>query len=425
VLTLESILRPFSRVSTRFMDRTIKYLANNEALYSCIRCLERRRIQSIDCLSRILIIPDINIGDAVLGQVSVSVLKQLFPEVEISYAYQKQAHPLTIGNPNIDHHFPVITGRGYPTRRDLRRLRDLTKSIDFDLILIFSPYFPVKNLRDTNTIVIPPIRFIAEIIRAYTSDNRVAHLVHQLGKYTSEIGLAVNGGEPKEVQESVLLPHIYAPSHLCDKGRLLEKKLGLSKNEIRVMFNPDTSSRFTKPPFKLQVELLKGILDLDPVDRLLMNCGFTFQGIEEELLAQLPQSLKQKLTIIPPKIEIDEYTVLTDSVDVFITGDTGPMHLAAARKRSVDSHCPFRNSTALIGLFGATSAKIYGYDSARPGYMPSAQDAPARVFTGSPECKDLTCIDKVYKRCPQVLCFEGLKAEPVVNYVGNYLSSSA
>ncbi|MFQ6038447.1 MAG: hypothetical protein ACE5LV_07505, partial [Candidatus Aminicenantales bacterium] len=78
--------------------------------------------------------------------------------------------------------------------------------------------------------------------------------------------------------------------------------------------------------------------------------------------------------------------------------------------------------TAVVGVFGATDARIYGYDSTSEKYLDTSQSAPSKVFEASPPCKNLTCIDKVSKTCVEPKCFEGLDPEPIIAYIRDYLS---
>jgi ADP-heptose:LPS heptosyltransferase len=130
------------------------------------------------------------------------------------------------------------------------------------------------------------------------------------------------------------------------------------------------------------------------------------------------------VTVIPKETPIDVYAALTDHSDVFITGDTAPLHIAASKKIIVDSDRSFRNSTAVVGIFGATSSKIYGYDSFSQEHIPAPQKAPAKVFEEFPGCKNLTCIDKIFKACPVVKCFDGLEPESIIEYVNDYLAKN-
>lgn len=158
------------------------------------------------------------------------------------------------------------------------------------------------------------------------------------------------------------------------------------------------------------------------LDLLLLDSGYNFKGIERELLREIQFHLSRKIVVIPRDIPIDVYAGLKDNSEMFISGDTAPLHIAAAKKIIVNSDNRFKNSTAIVGIFGATSPRIYGYDSFSGKYLAATQDAPSKKFEGSPPCKNLTCLHKLSKRCPEVRCFHGLEPEQVIDYINNYLS---
>jgi len=167
--------------------------------------------------------------------------------------------------------------------------------------------------------------------------------------------------------------------------------------------------------------LLAGLAALDTIDYILMNRGFTFKEIEKKVIKGIPHKLQKKIKLLPKNIGIDIYAALTDQVDLFISGDTAPLHIAAAKKYSAGVENFYKNRTSIIGIFGATSGKIYGYDSFSPEYNSPAQDAPAKVFESQPPCKNLTCIDKAFKNCRKIFCFQGLKPELIVEFADNCL----
>jgi hypothetical protein len=87
--------------------------------------------------------------------------------------------------------------------------------------------------------------------------------------------------------------------------------------------------------------------------------------------------LQKKWTIVPLSFPLDSYGALVDFFDGYITGDTGPLHIAAAEKRLVSGQQKFKNSTAIFSIFGVTPARIYGYDSHRDGFLAAHQKAPS------------------------------------------------
>jgi len=423
MLSTEQLMRQFIRISSPLLDRSVKWLSFNKKLNLFLKAKNRKKLQQIGRLKKILIIPDINIGDAMICQSFIAPLKKAFPEIEISYIYHKKASPLVCTNPDIDEHFPLFRSIGYPSDKDFANLKNLLKGFHFDLIFNLNPYFSSKNFRFTRSPVIYSTRLISNVIRSYTTSSRGAHISIQMSKFAIELIETLKANPKNESKRQQDFPPncFYTTSDLFLKTQRTIKKLKIKPQCKKLFLNPDTSCSYTRIPIGIQKEVLKGIL-ANPEIQVLMNCGFTFQGIEKELLHEIPSFLKKRITVIPKETPIDVYAALIDYCDMFISGDTAPLHIAAAKKIILDSDLSFQNSTAVIGIFGATSSKIYGYDSFSEEHIAAPQKAPSKAFEVFPECKNLTCIDKIFKACPRVKCFDGLKPGPIIDYVNSYLS---
>jgi hypothetical protein len=64
-----------------------------------------------------------------------------------------------------------------------------------------------------------------------------------------------------------------------------------------------------------------------------------------------------------PRLSLLETAALIDQAAIFITGDTGTMHLAVAIKKLREEDCGYspRNSRKVIVLFGGTNPALHGY----------------------------------------------------------------
>ena len=424
MISIEHAIRLILNIFPKLVDFSLRKTARSKNIHSFLQTVERRRLNKINILENVLVISDINIGDAIILQSFISNLKNYFPDIKINYAYQSKSFPLIKANPEIENHYPIFKSTGYPSEEDLENLKNIIKSNDYDLIFNFCPYFSRNTFRSAQAPVIYPIRWIAEIIKAYSSHNHKAQITFRLNKFSASLLKKIDSDKELNNRPGRDLSkgQLFLTEQVYIKTIKFMDKLSIDPNKANILYNPDSSSRYTLVPHSIQVRLLKGILSLKKLDHLLMNCGFTFKGIEKELMAEIPAHLRKKITIIPRDTEIDIYTGLVDNVRILITGDTAPIHIAAAKKYILDSNNSFNNSTAIIGIFGATSAKIYGYDSYLPGYAASAQSAPSKIFEGAPSCKNLTCINKIFKRCPKVRCFEGVEPDEIVDYVRDYLT---
>lgn len=423
-MNFEWIARTASKISPKFVDHSLKSLAMSGGIDNILDKLQSFQLRKVNTPKKILVIPGINIGDAVIVQSFITFLKNSFPNMDISYVYQHKAFPLIRSNPHINRHFPYFTSIGFPSKKDIRVLKKVVLKDDYDVIFNLCPFFTSSVFKKSDSAVLYPLKLIFDIIRAYDSKNQKAHFAHRVKCFSKEVveKLSNHDQSAPSNQKEIPVPHLFTNSKSHSKTKALMKNLMIPPESPKVMFNPDSSSRLTLIPIKLQAEILRGILALDKLECVLMNCGFTFEGMEEKILKEIPGSQRKKIVLIPKNIEIDVYSALIDSADVFISGDTGPLHIGAAKKILLDSDNFFRNSTAIVGIFGATSAKIYGYDSYSAGYMSSAQQAPSKVFESAPSCKNLTCIDKSFKHCQEIKCFEGVQSEQIISYVHRLLS---
>lgn len=419
----EQLIRPFTRISSPLIDSAVKRLSFSENLNRHLKRRNARKLLQIDRLKKVLVIPDINIGDAMICQSFIAPIKYALPDIEISYIYQRSASPLVCANPDIDEHFPLFRNIGYPSDKDFASLQNLLRGFQFDMIFNLNPYFNAKHFRQTRTPVIYSTRLMSNVIRNYTSQGSEAHISLHMSKFAEELidALESNPGRGGKKAQNFHHSYFYSTQDSFLKAQNFVEKINIKSHSKKVFLNPDTSCSYTRIPIDLQKKLLKAIL-LNPNTHVLLNCGFTFKGIENELLDEVPYNCRDRITVIPKDTPIDVYAALTDHSDMFITGDTAPLHIAASKKIIVDSDLRYRNSTAVVGIFGATSSKIYGYDSFSDEHVAAPQSAPSKVFEVFPECKNLTCIDKIFKACPEVKCFDGLELEPIVEYVNGYLS---
>jgi len=423
MILIEKAARVISRFSPTLVDRIVRIVASSELTHHLLKIIEFSRLKKIKKLKNVLVISDINIGDAVISQTVIATLRRAFPDVKISYCYQKKAHPLIKTNPYIDIHYPYFESIGIPSQKDHQKLMNLLKKNNYDIVFNLCPYFPHKIFNPSQSHVLYPIRMIGEIIRAYSSNGESAHFAYRLDRFSLDLvkNLTQNNVNESYLQSSHSLPHIFMGETLLKESKELLNELGVTSPSRKVMFNPDTSSIYTLIPSDFQSVLLEGLAALDSVDYILMNRGFTFEGIEKKVIDGIPPGLQKKIKLLPKNIKIDIYAALTDLADVFISGDTAPLHIAAAKKYSAGVENLCKNRTSIIGIFGATSGKIYGYDSFSPEYNSPAQDAPAKVFESQPPCKNLTCIDKAFINCRELFCFQGITPEKIVEFVHDCL----
>jgi ADP-heptose:LPS heptosyltransferase len=119
---------------------------------------------------------------------------------------------------------------------------------------------------------------------------------------------------------------------------------------------------------------------------------------------------------------LDLYAATLDLTDIFLSGDTGPMHIAAACKKAQNGHNSLKNATSLATLFGSTDAKIYGYDSYDQRCMKAPQKAPSKIFDSPCPQKNILCtLEKIGHRCRRNDCFKADQADQASQWVNQCL----
>jgi ADP-heptose:LPS heptosyltransferase len=412
-------------LSSNLFAGAISALCTNKQINKYLINRESALIRRIKNPKKLFIISDVNIGDAVNMQSCIESLRYYFPEAEIDYAYNRVADPIIGKNPHVSNAFPIFSHSLTPSKDESEFVQKLLRKKTYDFVINFCPFLPQRYLKNNGCPVLSPIRLIVDIVKAWGKRDGSVNI----GYYTTQYMNQLYKEFPGNTHTANGAFHysggkIYLPWDIFPKRDNYMKGLGISPRDVILFFNPDTSNPYTFIDENLQVHLLKKLLSHDNFDRILLGSGISFKGIENKLYDKIPRTLKKKVVVFSEAIPIDIYAALLDMCDVFITGDTGPMHIAAARKICVDGNYGFRNRTAVVSIFGATDSKIYGYDSSKEGYMRANQDAPSKVFEGLPGCKKITCsIQRLTQECSGDMCFDGIDIDKIVSYINGYLSS--
>lgn len=406
----------FPRAGARFLDLTFRPLAASPLLFTFFTHHNQRVVRSLKAFRRFLVISDIHIGDAVMAQASITAVRDLFPDAHVDYVINKAVRPLIEGNPEVTRVLPFFTGGFFPSAGNLAELSDLVKGEPYDLCLNFSPFIKDKDIVADGHGILNIMTYAPVIIGNEKDSARINHIIYHDYRFTRDLLSIVAQPVRKEAFRGVRLT---LSDSAIEQARRFASDAGLSSGAPTVLYNPDAASRYSRMPFEKQADLLARLARLEAL--ILLGAGHTEAGIGERLKASLPVLFRSKVKIIPSDIPLEVFSALIDFSDVFISGDTGPLHLAAARRYPRSGRFVFRNRTAVLSLFGATPARMSGYDSFQPGYLPANQDAPSWSYTAGSPCRNITCLNKMYKTCRTVRCFEEVDMQGLARLVTSYL----
>jgi len=365
----------------------------------------------------VLVISDLNIGDAINLQVACQTLKQIFPERAVYYVVNKKAHSLIEPNPYIDKVFPIFSGEPVPNEQDVENLKNLVAKSASSLIFNFCPFFEKETFGNSYSQVLNHYPLTIGIAYDELKTKNVNHLRKKIFSYL----ITLFPDEVAKNEVRFIDARIAFNADSINQAKAFLKKNGLQDKKGLILFNSDATSRYTKLPVSMQIALINELINLG-AEHVLISSGFVFSGVEKEILEGVGPFHAKKCVVVPKEFSLNTFAALIDMCDVFITNDTGPMHLAASWKWDTEGNF-LRNRTAIFSVFGATPARIYSYDSKNPLFFPAPQNAPSRVFISNSNCRNITCINKRSKRCASVRCFDGLEPKAMAGEIMDYLKS--
>lgn len=422
----DTFVKYLTVTSSRHISLGLERLALSRLLHAGLEHAEKRALRRCPGRDRILYVSDVNIGDSVNMQRCVEVLKENLPGSRVDYLYNRTADPLVRHNPSIGKGYPVFRDGMQPRPEERAWIAKLIRENRYDLIINTCSFLSRRDFPGAGCPVITNLRSVGRILASHPTDE-VSHYVYWLCEGVREMASRLRTGTvgtPLATDGFGVVCRL--SEDVFDRRDDFLKEAGVTPDQRVVFFNPDASNPYTFITRKLQIDLVRRLVSMEAVDRLFLGHGFTFRGVETQLMSHVPNRLRYKVVAMPETLPIDVYAALVDRCELFITGDTGPMHIASARKLCVNPAVSFRNRTALVALFGGTASKIYGYDSGSPGFLPSHQAAPAVRVDTPAECKHLACtVQRVVRTCPQNRCFENINADQIIRHAHRILSRNA
>ena len=406
----------FPRGGAWFFDHTLPPIVGNKMLVKYILRRNLERLKKVQKFERILVIPDIHIGDAIMLQGAVHAFRDFFPDARIDYVIKKSVACLIEGNPVISNLYPIFTGSVFPSQADIEGIQKLVAENHYDLCFNCSPFFEDDRLFPKGQAILNLMTVAPQMVRNDLDQTGLNHFLYQSYQLPERLLRRTVSSMPAKPFRGVT---VTLSDEAYEGAKSLLQDLKVPRDKPLVLHNPDTASRYTLIPVEYQVDLLKRLIAMDCA--VLLSAAYTFKDINEKILGALSEEERRKVFMVPTKLPIDAYAALVDFTDVFISGDTGPLHIAAARKRSRSGKLEFQNKAFVISIFGATPARMSGYDSTNPLFPPANQDVWSKTYVSESPCRNITCVNKMAKTCQKVRCYETLDVAAIAGDIKLHL----
>lgn len=345
-----------------------------------------RDIRSFDPsgIKNILVVSSTAIGDTLLSTPAIKAVRKRYPEAKIIALFNKSNMELFEDNPNINGIVPFYGAykRYFATIRELKKYR-------FDLALIFHGNEP----QTTPLCYLSGARFIMKL----PNKNQYNFLLSNREPITTwdDMGHGITGrlmtaalaGCPVDDPRMELF---FKKSDLDGAEEFLCKE-GVKKDNILIGFQAGASTVSRQWFPERFMQLGKRLLEAYPSSRIVL----TGSPNEAALCDKIKKGIGNGVIVSAGRLKLRQAAALIKRLNVFVTGDTGPMHIAIA------------TGTPVVALYAVA-------DPARTG--PLYDKDMHRVIK-----KPRTCEPCVSKKCEYQKCMEAISVEEVEKAVADIL----
>lgn len=335
---------------------------------------------------RVLIVRLSAIGDVVHTLPALAALRRAMPDAHLAWIVESLSAPLLEGHPMLDElivyprdrwqrqgYLRSLPGDSWDFFRAMRRRR-------FDVAIDFQGL--------TKSALIPWMSSIPARIGYGGKDSR------ELSRWFYTVRC-----EPPDDIRHVVQRNLYLLTALGVSGQSVEFPLpdfgaeresvdrqlgqqGIAGGEKMVFLNPGAGWETKRWPPQYYGRLASLIARATGT-AVLITWGPAEERLVETAMAEVPPDLRGRVHRAPPTT-VREFAALLDRCSVIVGGDTGPVHLAAAR------------GVPVVGIYGGSDPKRNGPLGATEIRILAAADVPChpcwRVRCDSPPPRCLTAI---------------------------------
>ena len=271
-----------------------------------------------------------SLGDVVLTTPVINLLKEAYPDAEIDFLVKKEFAEILAGNPNLNKLIPFdskgvnkgasglfgivgeLKNNHYSHVIDLHaNLR--SRIISFLLTSSTTLRYNKQALKR---------RFILSGIRLKT--------VHTTKSYASALS-------PLDIKKEPGNPQIFFSTEECERAYECLHKEGIKEGDLLIGFNPGAKWPTKMWPAEHFIELGKRLV------KELNGKILIFGGPDEvEICSGIRDGIGDKAILLTGKKTLKESATLISKCNLFISNDSGPMHMASAV------------NTPVIAFFGPT-----------------------------------------------------------------------
>ncbi|MDP8269620.1 MAG: lipopolysaccharide heptosyltransferase II [Candidatus Tenebribacter davisii] len=326
---------------------------------------------------KILFIRLSSLGDIVLTQSAVQAVHSKYPDAKIHYLTKSVFAPIVEMFNCVDeiHYWE----KKYSLLKDIRKIKF---DVAIDLHAKFNTFIIKSFINAKRNITYNKKHLLRRQIVNRKTDKVISSTVSLYFNALKKIGIDSKIAEPKLfTTKSIKMP----------------EKFQISKHVKNIGLFPGALHKTKQYPIEQLAEFINSVPDA-------WNCRFIIFGSEAELdLADKLDSLTKSIILdLCGKLTLQQLVTAIDKMDVLITNDSGPMHIAAALKKPQ------------IAIFGATHPKL--------GFAP--MNRKAIVLSADLSCQPCTLHGG--EKCPKkhFKCMRSISSEQIINSLNSIIAEN-
>jgi heptosyltransferase-1 len=347
-------------------------------------------------------------GDILMGSPVLSALRDAYPNAHITWVVEPGGSPIIAAHPDIDDlllwhgtffkqlkrylffPFPVVAYHSIKLWKEIKKR-------DYDIFICYQPeewplFTKIVNAK-TSIGIFDTFRRYYKAQRSSQNTKLFSHAItfsdlppHRIDQYA--MALKALGIEPLKSKKMSM--GYMAEDRIAAETWL--KANGFSDNERPVLIAPST----TWPTKCWPIERYSQLADkLSELGKKVILIG---SAKECDALQKVAKDSKSDPIILAGELTISAFAALVDRSDLVVSGDTGPMHIAASL------------STPYVAIFGPTSPEWYGpldsvgiHLSCPPPCGPCDQKKCDQQGDNFLRCQKDISVETVFKACVKLL----------------------
>lgn len=320
----------------------------------------------------ILIIRLSSLGDVVLTQPVAAELKRQYPQAEVHYLTKRAFFPVVECFGCVD---KVYIWEEVKSFSRLVKLKNRRFDLVIDLHKKLSTYYIKYIVGGKNSLTYNKQHSLREKIVKHRTNDSIASTVELYFSAFRKTGIQFVISKPH------LQPTVPIPAGLANK---------LKRKKIKVAIFPGALHKTKQYPTSNLIEVINR---LDEKFQIFILGSDSEKALAKEIVNKVDKSVYD----LAGELSISELITFLSEMDIVISNDSGPMHIAAALKRKQ------------IAIFGATHPKL--------GFSPMNDNAI--VLKADLQCQP--CSLHGGEKCPQghFNCMKMIKPEQIVHILNN------